>query len=190
LLAIVTVPDTLPAAVGSKETLKLAVWFGVRIKPALAPESLNPVPLTLTLEMVIFELPVFFSDTLCEVVVSRLTLPKDRFEGETLSEYVAVPPVPLRPIANGELGALLESETEPVEDDAEVGPNATLKDADSPALIVSGVVKPETLKPVPVTLNCEMVRLALPGLEMVTGWELVWPTVTAPKLTLDGLALI
>lgn len=85
---------------------------------------------------------------------------------------------------------MLTSETEPEALVADVGPNATFKEADWPGWIVTGAVRPEALKPVPVTVICEIVRLALPVLEMLIGCELICPTVTEPKLTVEGEAVI
>lgn len=116
------------------------------------PESLNPAPVAVTDEMVMFELPVFFSETVCEVLALSLTLPNDRVEGLTLRERVADAPVPASATAAGEVGALLVSEIKPEELDAAVGENSTLKDADWPGWTVSGVVRPEALKPAPVAV--------------------------------------
>lgn len=85
LLAMLIAPLTLPEVVGLKATVKVALWLGVRINPELIPEALNPAPLRPTLEMVMFELPVFCNATVCEAVVLRLTVPNARLEGVTLS---------------------------------------------------------------------------------------------------------
>jgi hypothetical protein len=60
--------------------------------------------------------------------------------------------VALRAIVNGELGALLTSETVPLAAPADVGANTALKVDFPPAPIVRGVVKPVMLKPAPETL--------------------------------------
>lgn len=118
----------------------------------MTPESLNPVPVALTDEIVMFELPVFFSETVCEVLALSFTLPNDSVDGLTLSEYVAAAPVPVSATAAEKLGEVLFSATEPVEADAAVGENFTLKDADWPGCTVSGVVRPDVLKPAPVAV--------------------------------------
>ena len=153
LLEIVTLPLTAPLVVGSKITLRAAVWLGVSVNPELTPEPLKPVPFQLTPEIVMLELPVFVSETFWDVLVPTATLPNVRLDGETLSEYVAVPPLPASETDSGELGALLTSEIEPETVDVELGLKATLKEADCPAGIVSGAVSPVVLKPVPVTAN-------------------------------------
>jgi hypothetical protein len=63
LLAIEMLPLLLAAALGSNETLNVAVWFGLSIAPELTPEVLNPAPLTLMLKMVTLDLPLFWSVT-------------------------------------------------------------------------------------------------------------------------------
>ena len=56
-----------------------------------------------------------------------------------------------------------------------------------PAAMVSGVVKPLSANPVPVTLACEMVTLALPPFVRVKVCELLMPMTTLPKLALAGV---
>ena len=112
--------------------------------PAATPLALRPVPVAVTLEIVTFEFPLFFSVTLEAPVAPRFTFPKPRRVGAT--------PVPLKEIAIGEPGALLVSEIEPVTLPADVGANTTLKDEVLPGAIVSGTVKPVVLKPVPDVL--------------------------------------
>ena len=59
-----------------------------------------------------------------------------------------------------------------------------------PGLIESGKVKPLVLKPVPVTLAWVIVRTPFPVLPIRIVWEFVEPTVTLPKLALEGVRLI
>lgn len=156
----------------------------------MTPDPLNPFPVTPTDEIVMFEFPVFVSVTFCDVLVPTATVPNVRFDGDTLSEYVAAPPVPDNEIAVGEVGALLTTEIEPVTLELLAGLNTALNVADPPAGIVTGAVNPVVLNPLPVTENCEIVRLAFPGFEITTGCEFVLPVVTVPKLTLAGFAAI
>ena len=94
--------------------------------------------------------------------------------------------MPLSGIAVGEVGALLTSVRllEKLAPDAGVKP--TVKAVDFPGANVSGRARPLTLNPVPSPENCVMLRLAPPVLVRVTVCEVVWPTVTVPKLTLPG----
>jgi hypothetical protein len=183
-------PVAAPFVFGSNVTLRAAVWLGVRINPEFTPEPLKPAPFKLTAEIVMLDVPVFVSETSCEVFVPTATSPNVRVEGETLSEWVAVPPLPDKAIDSGESGALLTSEIEPETVDVELGLKATPKEADCPAWIISGAVSPVVLKPFPVTANSEIVRLALPVLEITIGCELMFPVVTVPKFTLERLAVI
>ena len=129
---------------------------------ALTPLALYPAPDALTLEMVTLEFPLLVSVTFRELLLPVFTLPKLRLVGLAARRCVATTPVPLRLIPSGELGALLTREIEPVELVAVAGVKTALKLARFPAAMVNGVVKPLRLKPVPVTLACEMVTLPLP----------------------------
>jgi hypothetical protein len=60
--------------------------------------------------------------------------------------------VPAKEIVNGELGASLTSETEPLAAPADVGANTALNEDFPPTPMVSGVVMPVMLKPAPETL--------------------------------------
>src|SRR5436853_6479587 len=86
----------------------------------------------------------------------------------------------------GELGALMTSETLPEALPVAVGANCTLKVLDCPAARVSGNVSPLMLKPAPVTLPCEMVKLTPPELVKLKFCTLVLPTSTLPKVALGG----
>src|SRR5215469_15099265 len=54
----VTVPVALPAAVGVKVTLKVALWPAVSATGAVMPLMVKPVPLIATCEMVTLDPPV------------------------------------------------------------------------------------------------------------------------------------
>jgi len=95
-------------------------------------------------------------------------------------------PVPVSGIVVGELGALLTSIRLPEELVPEVGVKLTVKAVDFPGPSVSGKARPLRLNPVPGPASCVMLRFAPPTLVRVSVCELVWPTVTVPKLTLPG----
>src|SRR5580704_15273077 len=63
-----------------------------------------------------------------------------------------------------------------------------LKAALLPAAIVVDVESPLTLNPVPVTVTCETVNVALPEFARVMLCELLFPTATLPKLAEFGVA--
>lgn len=73
---------------------------------------------------------------------------------------------------------------------AEPGVNTALNMALLPAAIVVDVVRPVRLNPVPVVEICENVSVAVPWLLSVMGCELLFPTMTFPKLTVVGFAAI
>jgi hypothetical protein len=55
-----------------------------------------------------------------------------------------------------------------------------------PAGRVKGNVKPLTVKPVPLTVAPEIVRLDPPAFEIVSGCVWLLPTVTVPRFMLEG----
>ena len=138
--------------------------------------------------MLTLELPVLVTVTVCGLLLPTNTLPKLKLVGLAVSWNVAATPVPLSGIAVGELGALLTSDTEPVTLPAAVGVNAALNVALAPAAIVCGTLRPVMLKPVPVTVACEIVALAVPVFFKVIVCEALFPVMTLPKAALDGVA--
>ncbi len=98
-----------------------------------------------------------------------------------------VAPVPLRAIMVGELEALLASDRLPVTLPVTAGANFTWKVALCPAASVAGKVRPLRLKPLPVTLACEMVTLLVLAVTVTFCAELL-PVSTLPKLSEFGLA--
>ena len=188
LLAIDTLPFTVPAVAGVNVTVRTAVWFGVRIKPEVTPLALNPAPVKVTLEIVTFEFPLFFRVVVSALLLPVFTLPKGKLVGVAPSRVVEAVPVPLNAIASGEFGALLTSETDPLTLPAVFGANTRLNVVVPPAAIVFGREMPFVLKPAPVTLACVIVKLAFPPFVSVIGCELLFPVVTLPKLALEGFA--
>ena len=134
-------------------------------------------------EITTFELPVLVTVTFCvaeEVLV--VTLPKLRLAGVMERVAVAAVPVPARPTADGELGALLIIEMLPDAAPAAVGWKATVIVVCCPALTFRGSEIPLTLKAGLVSVTCVMVKVAVPGLEMIKIWEELLPTTSFPKL--------
>lgn len=156
--------------------------------PEVMPLAVYPVPLTVTPEMDTFELPVFVTVVVSELVLPIWTLPKLRLDEVTLSVCVAAVPVPLREIVCCDGDPFVASVMDPVEAAAEVGVNTALKFNELPAAIVLDVVSPEMLKPDPLTLTCENDKVALPVFFSVITLELLLPTTTLPNERLVGLA--
>src|SRR5882724_6448153 len=74
LLLTVMLPVALWASVGANATVSVTDWLGLKVVPPLTPLALNPVPVTVTLEIVTSEFPVFV-----RVVVKDPMLPKFTF---------------------------------------------------------------------------------------------------------------
>ena len=133
------------------------------------------------------ELPVFVRVSVCVDEVPVFTFPKLRLFELRLRVSVAATPVPVSATVAGEPGALLVIVRLPLALPVDAGANCTLKVVDCPALTDSGRVNPLVLKPLPVTLTCETVNVAVPVLLSWMVWEFVVPTTTLPKLKLDGV---
>jgi hypothetical protein len=183
LLTTDTLPVTLPAAVGANATFTVADWLGVRTVPEVTPLALNPVPVTVTVEIVTFEFPLFVSVTLNELVLPTFTFPKFKLVGFAPTRKVGATPVPLRAMVVGEVGALLTSETEPLTLPAEVGRKATVIVVCCPAFTFKGSDNPLTVKKAePVSVTWVMLSVAVPVLVMIKTWDKVLPTTPFPKL--------
>jgi len=179
LLVMEMLPLALPAAAGANTALNDTLAPAASVC-AVSPCTLKPVPVTVTCEMVKLAVPVFFRLIGCELLVPTVTLPKFTVVGVTeISGCVAVPD---SEITVGEVGALLVMEMLPLALPAAVGANTALNDTLAPAATVCAV-SPCTLKPAPVTVTCEMVKLAVPVFFRLIGCELLVPTTTLPKFT-------
>ena len=78
LLVIVTVPLATPATVGSKTTIKVAVWPGFSVSGVLIPDSEKPAPVTETPLIVKAAVPVDVTVTAWVVAVFSRSVPKAR----------------------------------------------------------------------------------------------------------------
>ena len=81
LLARVIEPETAPAVVGAKIALNVVFLPARIVSGALMPEMLNPVPVTLTDEIVRVADPPFETVMVCELLVPVETLPKAALDG-------------------------------------------------------------------------------------------------------------
>ena len=162
LLVIVTVPLSLPAAVGLNSTAKLRLCVGDNVTGVPAPLNVKPVPLTLIPEIVTFAFPVSVIVTFCVAELPVFTLPKLRFVELSEIAAVAATPFPLNASMLGELGALLTIETLPLAAPAPVGANCTLNVLLVPGLRDSGKLNEFVANPLPVTLNCITVSTPVP----------------------------
>lgn len=90
----------------------------------------------------------------------------------------------------GDPGAPSVKITVPLAPPATVGANCTLNEIFWPAGIVAGNERPVIPKPAPETVATLRTRLTLPVFVSVTGCDVLWPTVTLPKLSEDGLIVM
>ena len=74
----------------------------------------------------------------------------------------------------------------PEKEPAAVGAKLTMKVDEPPGATVNGTVRPEKAKALPESEACVTVRLAVPGLEIVSVCAPVAPVLTLPKLTEAG----
>jgi len=189
LLVTVTVPVALPAAVGLKITLKVRVCVGVRVVGVPAPLRPNPAPAAEMPEITTVAFPLLVTVTDCVAEAPVLTLPKLRLLVLNESAWVDATPEPLKAMTDGLFGALLTIDTVPLAEPADAGANFTLNVVDWFGLSDRGRVSALVLYPGPVALTCEIVNTPVPLFVSWMVWELGTPTVTFPKLTLDGVAV-
>jgi hypothetical protein len=147
----------------------------------------KPVPEMVTPETVTLLLPVFFTVSDCEVELPTASLPKLRLEEERDRVRVDEPPAPDRATFRGVLSAELLKVSAPVKVPDVVGANATETVVVAPAERVLGMEIPEELKPAPLTVAEEMVRLAAVVFLSWMVWEFFTPMATVPKFTLEGV---
>lgn len=92
---IVIVPDTLPAAVGANTALRVAVAPAFKIKGAVMPFTLKPVPETTIVEICMGAVPVLVSTMAFVELLPVVTLPKLREVGFAFNcPEAVVEPVP------------------------------------------------------------------------------------------------
>ncbi len=109
--------------------------------------------MTVTPDIVTLAFPVFVKVAVSVLVLPTCTLPKLKLEEEELSDSVAEVPVPLRGIDIWAGEPLVLRVMVPLDGFAEVGANAALKFSEAPAAMVVEVVRPEMLKPDPLTFT-------------------------------------
>jgi hypothetical protein len=148
LLTIEMLPFAAPAVVGENFTPNEAVCPAANVSGVESPVVLNAAPETFAEEIVTLAVPAFESVTFTVLLLPSSWLPKLTDPGFA----VRLPSVPL-PVTGIVIFGLLAVLTTAMLPDAVpalVGANCAVKLADCPAAIVSGEVKPVTLKPVPV----------------------------------------
>ena len=91
VLTTVSVPLAAPATVGSNCTLMVALWPEVSVRGNVAPEIVNPLPMTVAKLTVTPTVPVDVSVTDWVAGVLRVTFPKAMLVALMLSPGAATP---------------------------------------------------------------------------------------------------
>jgi hypothetical protein len=92
----VTDPLMVPVACGENETVNDADWPAASVNGTFRPLAVNPVPLTVTVEMLALEPPEFNTTAFCVCEVPTCTLPKLRLLGLIVNAAAETTvPVPL-----------------------------------------------------------------------------------------------
>jgi hypothetical protein len=181
-----TSPDALPALVGVNSTVKLVLWPAASVIGVLSPVTVNSEPVCVKELTVMDSFPEFFSVTACLLVAPTDVLANVMTAGVVVKVAVEAIAVPERTNACGEPGTLSTKLIIPASVAAAGGVNTTLNVMLWPAAIDAVAERPFVVKPVPDTLAALSVRGAFPPLEIVTGFELVWPAITFVKVTEAG----
>jgi hypothetical protein len=164
-----TPPLKLPVDEGVSVTLNDALCPGVNISGVLIPDRLNPAPVTVAAEIVVFTPPVFFTVSVCVWFCPTTTLVKVRLAGVAVSA-AGVSAVPLNARDKLASEAFEVRDIFPLKLPADGGLSVTLNDALCPGVRVSGVVIPDKLNPVPLTVDPEIVTLVPPVFWTVSVW--------------------
>lgn len=188
-LTIVIVPAMLPAAVGSKETVRIAFCEGLSVAGVAIPLVVTPAPTEEMVEIFKAAVPVFVNVICFCAVVPVAIVPKLKLVGFEPSWPVAVDvPLPVKgTVTVGLAVSLLVIAKLPVALPVAVGAKVTAIVAVCPAEIVFGVVTPLIVKSAPVSVSNEIVRSVVPALLSTRLWLPLEPTDTLPKLRLDAL---
>jgi hypothetical protein len=166
LLTSVNAPVVLLAEAALKLTVKAAEPPGTSVRGKVTALNPKPEPLTVACVMLRLALPGLLTVTVCVLVMPTVTLPKFTLVGTT--EIWGCTPVPASEIVAGELLALLTTVTLPVELPTRLGENPTSSETPWPTNRVTGGMTPPAVKPVPLTLICEMLTLEFPVFVNVT----------------------
>jgi len=143
LLVKAMLPVALPFALGAKATVRETDCPALSVSGSVRPVTLNPVPVTLSLESITLPVPLFVRVTLFVVLLPTRTLPKLSEVAEEDNCSVCATPVPDRAKAADGVGELFASVSVPENAPAAEGSKLTVKEDDAPAEIVSGSVNPE-----------------------------------------------
>lgn len=185
-LVTLILPESLPVAVGAKTAEKVVLWPALRVSGVVMPLTLKPVPVALTCVTVALLLPVLVNVMVWFALLPTVTFPNATLPGFTVKVAFETTPLPASVSVCGEFGAPSVNTMLPVALPAAVGENCTLNERFCPAWIVAGSEIPLIPKPAPDTVARFTTRLELPVFVRVTLCDVLWPTVTFPKLSEGG----
>jgi hypothetical protein len=184
LLTMVKLPLAAPADAGANWTLKLVDWPAFSVMGKDKGLVLKPLPATLTWVTVRVPVPLFVNWMVCVLGEPTVTFPRLALAGIMVKPgWTPVPDTGIVALVPCKLITVMF----PVMFSEAVGLKATLMAAFCPDAKMTGAVSPLTAKSFAFTVICEMVRLVLPVLVIVTLFELELPAFTFVKLTLVGL---
>jgi hypothetical protein len=186
LLVTVTLPVTAPADCGRNCTLKLLDCPAPNEIGSAKVPRLKPVPLALTWVIESVPVPLFVSWIVCVLETPTVTLPKLALAGVIVS--AGCKPVPLTAIT-ALAPCEVDTVTFPVTFSDAVGLNETFSVVLCPAVSVSGVVTPLSVKSLALTVTPEIVTLTFPLFVIVTVFELDVPALMLPNARLVGFAV-
>ena len=121
----------------------------MRVRGAVIPLNVKPVPLIATCEIATLEPPVFVTVSVRVALCPTVTLPKPREDELGPRVPTAVVPAPDKGMLNAVSDASEVIVTLPFEVPVAVGANSTLKPAVCPAASVTGAVIPLKVNAVP-----------------------------------------
>ncbi len=191
LLVIAIMPVAALTVVGVNLTFSVTDFWGFNVIGKVAPEIVNPAPLTAAAEIFTAPVPVDFSVTVFVTLEPTATSPKAKLPELIVNcGEVAATPVAFRlTVAVGFVEELLLTVSAPVAAPVATEANCTCRVTVCFGLRVSGKVAPDTLKLAPLAVAELIVTVPVPVDVSVTGRVEVDPTVTLPKLRLDGLTV-
>jgi hypothetical protein len=191
LLANDAVADADPVAPGVNFTVKFTGVPGATVtgndspvtenSEGFVPPSVTDDTLTLPPDAVRVPVAVPF--------VPTTTLPTGTVDVTVNVLCVGADAVPLNPIETFGFDAFDVTAMLPLNVPEVCGAKVTLNEVLCPAVKVSGVVIPEMLKPVPVAVACEIVRLVPPVFFRTCVWLWLCPVVTLVKVMLAGFGV-
>ncbi len=160
-------PLTKPLAAGLKVTVNDVLCPAVNVKGKARPLKLYPDPVAVAPEIVRLDPPVLVSVSDKLELLPIWTLPKARLVG--LADNVpGATPVPVNGMLKLESDPVDVMLTLPLTEPLAVGLKSTVKEVLWPAANVKGKVRPLKLKPAPLALAAEIVRLDPPVLVRVS----------------------